>query len=74
MQLSRLSPTPCSNLSPAPSCPPLLPAVVKRLPNLQSLQLPHNRLGGQLTCELLGPQGGLASLDFTGGDDRVLMA
>ncbi|PRW05888.1 short-chain dehydrogenase isoform A [Chlorella sorokiniana] len=38
--------------------------VVTRLPALQSLMLPHNKLGGSLSCELL-TSGKLAALDVT---------
>ncbi len=45
-----------------PRCPR---AVVAKLPALQSLMLPHNKLGGSLSCGLLA-SGKLAALDVTG--------
>ena len=47
-----------------PPQPP--PAVVAKLPALQSLMVPHNKLGGRLACSLLA-SGKLAALDVTGG-------
>jgi hypothetical protein len=48
-----------------PPCPCCRPAVVTRLPGLQNLLLSHNRLGGSLSCDLMGPA--LAELDLAGG-------
>ena len=52
---------------PAPAAHPQHPcnAVLAKLPNLQSLMLPHNKLGGALSCGLLA-SGKLAALDVTG--------
>lgn len=50
----------------APPGPLPYPAVVAKLPALQSVMVPHNKLGGSLACSLLA-SGKLAALDVTGG-------
>ena len=57
-------PAVCCAVSRAPR-PCCRPAVVAQLPGLQNLLLSHNRLGGSLSCKLMGPA--LAELELAGG-------
>lgn len=54
------------NLPPSLPQPPKLRfcAVIGRLPALQNLRLAHNRLSGNLSCDLMA--GPLAELDVAG--------